>query len=484
MRGSNSPDRRPGTGRAPTLLAHLALVAVTAAAIALLLHAIGGDGGPRAPGGAAKSTSVFGTFLVAMPLILLCAQLAGRCCRRLGQPAVIGEILAGILLGPSLLGRLSPGTERWLFTAHLAPVLDTLSQLGLVAFMFLIGYELDLGRLRRHRSSAVLISHAGIALPALAGILLAVPMYTRFAEPGVGFPVFALFIGVAMSVTAFPVLARVLTDRGLDRTPLGALALASAAVGDVIAWCLLALVTALAGHHGPARVLVTIGLSGAFFLVMRYGVRPLLLRVGRADASRTVPVAAVLPLLLGGVLLSSYATDRIGVHPIFGAFLFGAVMPRNLPPVNAAVEHLRGVAGLLLPLFFVSAGLNIRLDLLGSDPTRWAWCLLITAVAMLAKWGASSAAARVGGIEWPQALSLGALMNCRGLTELVILSIGYQLGVISSLVYSLLVVMTLISTAVTAPALSGIARVFAGRRPAPVPPPERATVSSTSGTAI
>ncbi|MEU5209192.1 cation:proton antiporter [Streptomyces sp. NPDC020742] len=403
-------------------------------------------------------------LLLALPLIMACGHLAGRLCRTVGQAPVIGEILTGIALGPSLLGALWPEGQRWLFPAELLPILNALAQIGLALFMFLVGYELDLRHLRGRGRTAVLVSNVGIALPLLGGLLLALAMYRQFAGPGVGFPAFALFIAVSMSITAFPVIARILADRGADRTPVGALALTCAAIDDITAWCLLALVTALARGGSPAGVLVTLALTVVFIVAVHYGLRPLLARLA---ARRTWHAErAVLPVMLSAVLLAAYTTDWIGIHPIFGAFLLGTAVPRDAPAVAAAVDRMRSLTlVLLLPLFFVYSGLHTEFRLLGGDAGLWGWCALITAVAIVAKWAGATGAARLTGLGWQDSVSLGALMNCRGLTELVVLGIGLQLKVITPTVFAMLVVMTLVTTVLTAPALHLIDRVSARRTP-------------------
>ncbi|MGI5237798.1 cation:proton antiporter domain-containing protein [Dactylosporangium sp. CA-139066] len=440
------------------ILVGAALVVVPLALIVPLLG-LAPDGG-AAPSGAAPAVAAdpFARLLVALPVVLAACYLAGRLARRTGQPEVIGEILAGVLLGPSLLGLVWPAGFAWLFPAPVVTAVNTLAQLGLVFFMYLVGAEMNLESVRRRGLVAATVSQVNLALPALCGIVLALGMYPTFGE-GVGFLPFGLFLAVSLSVTAFPVLARILADRGITDTPLGALALTCAAIGDVVAWCVLTFVTAVARDRSTASVLVTIALTLAFVAVMVFAVRPLLARwlPGR-------PPAAVLPLILGGVMLSALATNEIGIHPIFGAFLFGAIAPRKVPAVTEAAHRMQSVTvTLLLPLFFVYTGLHTRFGLLGTDGRRWAWCALIVVVAMVSKWGGTSLAARLTGTGWRESLSLGALMNCRGLTELVVLNIGLQLGVISPTVFSMLVVMTLVSTMATGPALSLIARLR--RRP-------------------
>jgi Kef-type K+ transport system membrane component KefB len=446
-----------------------------AGALLLLLHGTGGGTAGGAPSGASGSHPAVPDpvpkLLIALPVILLTCRLCGAVFRRLGQPEVIGEIVAGVVLGPSLLGAVWPAAQGWLFPPFLGSTLNVLAQVGLVLFMFLVGYELDLGVLRGRGAVAVTVSQVSIAVPFASGILLAIGMYGAFAGPGVSFTTFALFIAVSMSITAFPVLARLLADRGLDRTPLGVLALACAAVNDVVAWCLLAVVVAASTSGSPAGVVLTVALLLGFVVLLVFVLRPLLARWAAAESAGRPRVAQgmLLPVLLSGVLLSALATQAIGVHAIFGAFLLGVVMPRNTERITRATVQIRGfTVTVLLPLFFVYTGLRTKFGLLGGDWRAWVWCLVVIVVAVLGKGVGSAVAARVAGIGWHDALSVGALMNCRGLTELVVLSVGLDLGVISAKVFALLVVMTLVSTIMTAPALSTIERVT-HRRTSPQP---------------
>jgi Kef-type K+ transport system membrane component KefB len=447
-----------------------ALVAVPVALIVIVLDvgsAYHGATGPvLAPPSPADSYS---RLLVALPVILAACYLAGMLLRRLGQPAVIGEIIAGVLLGPSLLGLIWPEAFRWLFPAEVIGTINTLAQLGLIFFMFMVGSEIDLASLRKRGFTAVTVSQVSIALPMLTGIGLAFGLYPLFGD-NVGFLAFALFLAVSMSVTAFPVLARILTDRGIARTPLGALALMCAAVDDIAAWCLLAVVIAISQGGTPDDVFVTVGLTLVFAVAMVYLVRPLLTRwLERA------PEVAVLPILLGGIMLSALATDEIGIHPIFGAFLFGVISPRGMPKSSRAAGKLESVTvTLLLPLFFTYTGLRTQFGLLDSAGL-WAWCGLIITVAMFGKWVGSAVAARLSGVGWRESLSLGALMNCRGLTELVVLNIGLHLKVITPTVFAMLVIMTLVSTVITAPALTVISRLR--RSPDEIPLSQKERVS-------
>ncbi|MFD4987467.1 cation:proton antiporter [Streptomyces sp. NPDC058374] len=392
-------------------------------------------------------------ILLAVPAVVLTCQLGGAVFRRLGQPPVIGEIAMGIALGPSLFGALWPEGQHWLLSSSTTPFLDGLGQLGLLSFMFLIGTELDLATLRGHSRTALAVSQVSIALPAVCGALLALAMYGPLAPKGVGRTPFVLFIAVSMSITAFPVLARILADRGLTGTPLAALAIACAAVDDVAAWCLLAVVVAIAGSGSALDALTTAALAASFLLAMLYVVRPLLaLWVRRATQPRD---GLVLALLFSGACLASLATDEIGVHSLFGAFVFGTIVPRDSPTVARSTTRLGAfVVPVLLPLFFVQTGLRTNFGLLGDNASAWLWAGAILIVAAFGKWGGSALTARLTGRSWRDSLTIGALMNCRGLTELVVLNIGLDLGVISSEVFTMLVLMALITTVATSPALA------------------------------
>ncbi|MDX3694804.1 cation:proton antiporter [Streptomyces europaeiscabiei] len=409
--------------------------------------------------------------LLAVPVVVLACQAGGRAVRLLGQPPVIGEILAGILLGPSLLGWLAPTVQQHLLPPSVLPVTSTLGTLGLLAFLFLTGLELDLRSLRTTRSAVAAVSLTGLLLPMALGAALAAALYPHFAPDGVGRLPFTLFVAVALSITAFPVLARILADRGLETTPLGTFALACAATDDALAWCLLTAAVALATTGTALSALATFALTAAFAVgltLIRPLLRTLLERAGRTGDE------LVLALLFAGLCLSAYTTDQIGVHPAFGAFLFGAAAPRGLPAVERSAARIRAVVlPLLLPLFFVDAGLHTDFSALPAG--QWGWGTAILAVAVVGKWGGAAGAARLTGSDWRWSAAVGTLMNCRGLTELVVLGIGLQAGVITEPLFTLLVIMTVITTATTAPIL----RRVAGDDPRMTPPaphddPERA----------
>lgn len=465
VQGEAADRRGPGRpGRALTVYLLLVIVPVAGVVLSLRwgghLSDAGGHGGKSTP---STSADVFARLLVTLPVILFACHLLGKGIERFGQPAVMGEIVAGVLLGPSLLGWLWPSAYAWLFPAFLTSTLNALAQLGLILFMFLVGYELDLDLVRRRSYVAAVVSHVSIALPFLAGVLLALGMYTTFATEGQGFAAFALFLAASMSVTAFPVLARILTDRGMTEGPLGSLALACAAVDDVSAWTLLAVVTAIVKASSLLQVGYTLTLALLFFVGMIVVVKPALenwLGERRRPGGLPVPSdSVILTVILAGIMLSSSVTDAVGIHPIFGAFLLGAIMPRRSLPVKRAISQMSSLAvTFLTPLFFVYTGLHTKLALLGTHAHVWAWCAVVTCAAVVSKWAGSTLASRATGVDWPEAMSLGALMNCRGLTELVVLNVGLSLGVISLTVFAILLVMTLVSTFLTAPSLTFIER--------------------------
>ncbi len=391
-------------------------------------------------------------LLLATAVVILAARLLGSLFRRYGQPQVVGEIAAGIVLGPSLLGALWPGATKFLFGPEVLPFIEILAQIGLVLFMFLIGVELDVRLIRGRGHAAAMVSHVSIVVPFLSGVVLALAIFSDLGSDQGDFVSFSLFLGASMSVTAFPVLARILTERGLNRTRLGAVTITCAAVDDITAWSLLAIVVAVAAAEGLASAFVTIALSMVFVAVMILAVRPFLARVAhRQDAGLPGTLFA---LILAGLLLSALATDRLGIHAIFGAFLFGAILPHDSPFVHALTAKLEDFSVIfLLPLFFAFSGLRTEIGLIGTDPQLWLFTLLVVLVAIAGKWGGSTLAARYVGLEWRESMALGTLMNCRGLTELVILNIGLDLGVIPPSLFAILVIMALVTTFMTVPVL-------------------------------
>ena len=392
-------------------------------------------------------------MLLAMAIVLLVTLLCGRLAQRLGQARVIGEMAGGILLGPSLLGRFAPAATAQIFTPAVLSSFEVLSAVGLVLYLFLIGTEMDLGHLRVQRATASLTSLCSIVLPFGLALLLVAPLRARFPAGVVSPLAFALFLGVAMSITAFPVLARILEERRLTGTPLGATALLSAAVDDVAAWTLLAVALALLPHAaaGPSvgRRLVWLV---AYLVVMAVGAA-LARRFLRGNGGRSLSVTG-LGVAVAVALLSAYATDAIGVHPLFGAFLAGVCFPRVAEWQQGLRERLDAtVSTVLLPFFFALTGMRTRLDLLNS-PRVWVWTAVILAVAVAGKMGGAVLGARLTGEPWQAALALGALLNTRGLVELIVLNIARNAGVFSPTLFTMLVVMALATTAMTTPLLN------------------------------
>ena len=389
--------------------------------------------------------------LLALAVILVLSRLAGAVFRRLRQPPVIGEVLVGIALGPSLFGALAPAAQAYLFPPALAPFLGVIAQIGVILFMFTIGLELDPRYLKSRTHVTVVIAHASMVLPFLLGAALALWLYPRFSSSDVPFSAFTLFLGVSLSVTAFPVLARILADRGMQRSPLGVLALTCAAVGDVSAWCLLAFVVSVVRSEVGGG-LWTFGLVAAYVALMLLAVRPLVKHLVARHDERGLTQGA-LSLVALGLLVSALATEWIGVHALFGAFLFGALFPHDSRIAQELVRHVESlVLALFLPAFFVFTGLHTRIDLVAGR-AGWLACGVIVLVASLGKIGGTFAAARASGFGAREAGSLGVLMNTRGLVELVVLNVGLELGVLSPTLYAMLVVMAIVTTLATAPLL-------------------------------
>jgi Kef-type K+ transport system membrane component KefB len=388
-------------------------------------------------------------LLLQVVVIVLAARLVGRLFGRWGQAPVIGEMIAGILLGPSLLGWLWPPAQAFLFPDSSLGPLRLLSQIGVVLFMFIVGIDLDAAHLRRMADAAVWVSHVSIMVPFLLGTALALALYRGLAPSGASFTAFALFMGIAMSLTAFPVLARILEHRGLVHTPLGATAITCAAVGDVSAWCLLALVVTIAKSTALSGAVLTFVLTLAFVAFMLLVVRRIGARLLRGDMEGQSLIAGALCF----VFLCALATEVIGIHALFGAFLAGVAMP-GPPSVRTYLRRrLEAFASvLLLPLFFAFTGLRTQVGLL-ADWNDWLVCLAVVAVAIAGKLGGSMVAARLTGMGWTDAFALGALMNTRGLIELIVLNLGYDLGILSARVFSMMVLMALLTTVMTGPLL-------------------------------
>jgi Kef-type K+ transport system membrane component KefB len=399
-------------------------------------------------------------LLAQIVTIILAARFFGWICKKIGQPTVIGEIIAGIVLGPSLVGMYFPEFSATLFPPQSMGNLQFLSQIGLILFMFVVGMELDVKILKNKAHDAVVISHASIIIPFALGMGLAYFIYESFAPSGIQFTSFGLFLGIAMSITAFPVLARIVQERGLHKTRLGTVAITCAAADDVTAWCLLAAVIAVVKAGSSLSALYIIALAALYVLLMIKVVRPFLTRIGNLYYTKerlSKPIVAIFFLTL---ILSAYATEVIGIHALFGAFMAGAIMPENIKFRNIFIEKVEDVAlVLLLPLFFVFTGLRTEIGLL-NDPYLWQVTGLIILVAVVGKFVGSAIAARFVGQNWKDSLTIGALMNTRGLMELVVLNIGYDLGVLTPEIFAMMVIMALVTTFMTGPALDLINRAF------------------------
>lgn len=399
-------------------------------------------------------------LILQISTIIVVARIFGFLANKIGQPTVVGEIIAGIVLGPSLLGSFFPEASTFLFPAVSLGNLQFLSQIGLILFMFIIGMELDRSVLKNKANDAVVISHASIIIPYFFGMGLAYFLYQKFAPDGISFLAFSLFMGIAMSITAFPVLARIIQERGLTKTKLGAMAITCAAADDVTAWCILAAVVAIVKAGSFVSALYTMGLSIAYVLFMLKGVQPLLKRMGDVYVSKEMVNKRVIGVIFLVLLLSAYITEIIGIHALFGAFLAGVVMPANVDFKKIVTEKIEDVSlVLLLPLFFVFTGLRTQIGLL-NEGHLWSTCALIIVVAVVGKFGGSMMAARVVGQSWKDSLSIGALMNTRGLMELIVLNIGYDLGILSPEIFAMLVLMALVTTFLTGPSLDLINKVF------------------------
>ena len=392
-------------------------------------------------------------LLLQILIIIIAARLLGWLMVKIGQPTVIGEIIAGILLGPSLMGWWLPNFSAFLFPLTSVSNLQFLSQIGLILFMFVIGMELDLDTLKKSAKDALVISHAGIIFSYFLGVCLAYFLYQTYAPPNIPFLAFGLFMGNAMSITAFPVLARIIQERGLTRTAIGILVISCAAIDDITAWCILAVVIAVVKAGSIGGSFLTIIFSAIYLGLMIYLVRPFLNRLANRFFSLETlskPIVAFIFIIL---LVSSYSTEVIGIHALFGAFIAGVVMPSKAEFRHVFTNKIEDISQvLLLPLFFVLTGLRTQIGLL-NDTSLWGMCALIIAVAITGKFLGTGLTARLMGQSWRNSFIIGTLMNTRGLMELVVLNIGYDLGILSPTLFSMFVLMALITTFITGPAL-------------------------------
>ncbi|MDR0507979.1 MAG: cation:proton antiporter [Dysgonamonadaceae bacterium] len=397
--------------------------------------------------------SPFGILLLQIIVILLCCRFFSAMFLKIKQPAVIGEILAGIILGPSILGYWMPCISEFLFPAASLDNLGLLSQFGLILFMFAIGMELNITEVRNKLKETILISHASIIVPFFFGVVLAYFIYSKYADEGTPFLSFALFIGIALSITAFPVLARIIQEKGLTKTYLGTISLASAANGDIIAWCMLAVIVSIAQAGTILSAAYNILFSGIYVMAMFFIIRPFLRMVGQVYHNEEVIDKGLVAFVFLILVMSSFLTEILGLHALFGAFVAGVVMPSDIKFRKIMAEKVEAVSlSLFLPLFFVLTGLKTEIGLLNT-PELWGMCGIFILVAILGKFGGASIAARAVGESWRNSLYIGALMNTRGLMELVVLTIGYEMHILSSTVFVMLVLMTLFTTFMTTPLL-------------------------------
>ncbi|MFJ8959752.1 cation:proton antiporter [Lentzea sp. NPDC102401] len=399
------------------------------------------------------AATVSGRILLAMAVLTVAVRVVGWLVSKIGQPRVLGEIVAGILLGPSVLGLVWPGLMAHLFPPQVITGLNVLAQTGLVMFMFLVGLEIDVKSLRGQGRKVTVISHASLLVPIALAVPLAVWLYPRFGQRTDELA-FVLFFAAAMAITAFPVLSRLLRESDLLSTRVGVVSLVCAAINDIYAWIMLAVVVAVAKSAGSEDVVRTLVLSIVYVVVMLAVVRPLLRKLGHPSIWVMVAVA----------ILSAWTTDQIGIHAIFGGFLAGAVMPRDPEwqrDVEAKLESIISV--LLLPMFFGLVGLSTRIDQL-TTAALWLTALLVVVVATAGKLGGATVAARLTGDRWTESLLIGVLMNTRGLTEVVILTVGVQLGVVSPALFTIMVLMALVTTFMAAPLITVLKRRMAAGR--------------------
>jgi len=399
----------------------------------------------------------FKLLIAQIGVILIVARIVGWLFSKLHQPRVIGEMVAGIMLGPSLLGWVAPGASAALFPQASLGYLNALSQVGLLLFMFLVGLELDLEQLRKLGRAAVTTSLTSIIAPFILGFLLAIYLYPRLSDQSVNFTGFALFMSIAMSITAFPVLARILTERNLLRSRVGAVAITCAAVDDVTAWIILAgIIVLIRSSNLPLPLWMMLAGLGVFILFMLVVVRRALRRLVALYKLQGELTHGILAIVLLVVMASGWMTEFLGVHALFGAFLAGAIMPRHHELSQDLWRRCEAlVVTLLLPLFFAFTGLRSSFFLI-SGAQMWFYCAVIIALAIIGKLFGSLVAARINGMSWREATAVGVLMNTRGLVELVILNIGLDLGILSQALFSIMVLMALVTTFMTSPLLSWI----------------------------
>lgn len=393
-------------------------------------------------------------LLLQILVILIVSRIFGVLLTKIGQPSVVGEIIAGIVLGPSLVGYFFPEFSEFLFPKDSEKTLQFLSQIGLAFFMFIVGMELDIDSIRKKAHNAFIISHGSIVISFFIGVVLSTYIFSQFAPAGVSFLSFALFMGVAMSITAFPVLARIMKERNITKTPIGNMVISCAAIDDITAWCTLAVIIAIAKAGGMGGSLLTIILAVGFVLIMIWLVKPWLKKISASIVEKENVSKTIVAIAFFIMMVSAYTTEVIGIHALFGAFMAGVVMPNNLKFKDHLAAKIEDVSILLLlPIFFAFTGLRTQIGLLNQSHL-WSTFFIIMICAVGGKFGGGFVTSKITGQSWKDSLSIGALMNTRGLMELIVLNIGYDLGILSPEIFSIMVLMALATTFMTGPSLS------------------------------
>jgi Kef-type K+ transport system membrane component KefB len=412
---------------------------------------------PVDPAQAKESVNQLLHVLLALATVIVTARAVGAIFKLLKQPPVIGEVIGGILLGPSFLGTMAPEWYAYILPPSAAPFLGVIAQLGVIFYMFVVGLELDLKVLRKSGHATLAISHASILVPFLLGSGLALWIYPTMSTPEISFTAFSLFLGVSMSVTAFPVLARILTDRGIQKSRMGAIALTCAAVDDVTAWCLLAFVVSIVQAKVGGAIL-TLGLTAVYIAMMFLIGGPVIRRLVPWLETWDELTEGGIAIFFVGLLISALATEFIGIHAIFGAFLLGAITPHDSRVAKELTDRIEDLVRIMfLPAFFAFTGMRTQISLV-STQEEWMLCGVIILVATIGKFGGTLVAARLTGLNWRDSSALGILMNTRGLVELIVLNLGLDLKVISPQLFTMLVIMALVTTFATAPILELITR--------------------------
>jgi Kef-type K+ transport system membrane component KefB len=464
------PAPARGIAAAAILTAAAAALLAAAAVTGWLAPAQPADHAAAAAKPALSSMQMLWQLFLVVALIALLARMCGVLASRVGQPAVVGEIVAGLILGPTVLSTLAPAVIRALLPAAMLPDMSMLAQAGLVIFMFSVGLEVDRDMLRRHGKVIVAASQAMMVVPFALGVVVALPWYAMFAGRTAGIVPYAAFVGTALSVTAFPVLARIVHESGLRETRLGSMALLCAAVCDVVAWGALTVVLAMASAQGPWAVIRVLGMTVALCAALFFVARPLLVTLTSRCTDASMPGPVRFMLVIGLIFGMAAVTDRIGIHDIVGGFLAGLVLPRDTPLLRPVTTQLGTLnRDLLLPVFFVSIGLQVNVWHAAARPMVLIGGTVLLLVAIVGKLGGTAMVASAAGMPRRSALGLAALMNARGVTDIVVISVGLSAGVIDGNAFTVLVIMALITTAMAGPALRRLGLWQPAGRPAAAP---------------